>query len=127
MKPVILVVDDEAHIREMLALLLGLHGFSVTEAEDGREAWQKMAEDRPDVVILDVMMPEMDGLTLCRKVRATPEMASVPIIMLSGKTHLGAEEEGLAAGANFYMWKPMKTPELLANIQSVLLDVPVTA
>lgn len=127
MKPVILVVDDEAHIREMLALLLGLHGFKVAEAEDGREAWQRISESRPDAVILDVMMPEMDGLTLCRKVRATPEIANLPIIMLSGKTHLGAEEEGLAAGANFYMWKPMKTSELLANIETVLLDVSMTA
>lgn len=121
MKTEVLVVDDEAHIREMLALLLGLHGFSVREAEDGREAWEKIADHPPDVIILDVMMPHMDGITLCRKLRAKPETAHLPVIMLSGKTHMGAEEEGLAAGANYYMWKPMKTTQLLANIETVLL------
>lgn len=127
MKAEIMVVDDEEYIREMLSLLLGLHGFTITEAEDGLDAWHKITDHRPDVVILDVMMPRMDGITLCEKLRANPYTADLPVIMLSGKTHLGAEEEGLAAGANYYMWKPMKTTELVANIQNVLSSAAVPA
>ena len=127
MKAEIMVVDDEEYIREMLSLLLGLHGFTITEAEDGLDAWHKITDHRPDVIILDVMMPRMDGITLCEKLRANPHTADLPIIMLSGKTHMGAEEEGLAAGANYYMWKPMKTAELVANIQNVLSSVAVPA
>lgn len=127
MKAEIMVVDDEEYIREMLGLLLGLHGFAITEAEDGLDAWHKITDHRPDVVILDVMMPRMDGITLCEKLRANPHTVDLPVIMLSGKTHMGAEEEGLAAGANYYMWKPMKTAELVANIQNVLSSVAVPA
>jgi len=116
----LLVVDDEAHIRDMLTLLLEMHGFSISTAVDGHDAWEKISQNCPDVVILDVMMPEMDGITLCKMLRANTQTADLPVIMLSGKTQFGAEAEGFAAGANFYMWKPMKTPELLANIRTVL-------
>ncbi len=127
MKPTIMVVDDEAHIRDMLTLLLEIHGFAISTAVNGVDAWDKINQNRPDAIILDVMMPEMDGVTLCKKLRANPYTAHLPVIMLSGKTQFGAEAEGLAAGANFYMWKPMKTPELLANIRAVLEEVAVPA
>lgn len=120
MKPKVMVVDDEVHIRDMLTLLLEMHGFSISAAEDGQDAWEKINQSCPDVLILDVMMPEMDGITLCKKLRANPQTVNLPVIMLSGKTQFGAEAEGFAAGADFYMWKPMKTPELLANIRTVL-------
>ena len=125
MKPTILGVDDEPHIRDMLTLLLEMHGFAVSTAIDGADAWEKVCQNSPDAIILDVMMPVMDGITFCRKLRAYPETTHVPVIMLSGKTQFGAEAEGLAAGANFYMWKPMKTPELLTNIRTVLEQVTV--
>lgn len=127
MKPTIMVVDDEAHIRDMLTLLLELHGFAVSTAIDGADAWQKINQCRPDAIILDVMMPVMDGITFCRHLRADPQTTHLPVIMLSGKTQFGAEAEGLAAGANFYMWKPMKTSELMANIQAVLERTAVPA
>ncbi|HUM69553.1 MAG TPA: response regulator [Chloroflexota bacterium] len=127
MKPEIIVVDDEPHIRDMLTLLLELNGFSVSTAVDGLDAWDKITQSVPHVVILDVMMPEMDGLTLCCKLRAHPQTTHLPVIMLSGKTQFGAEAEGLAAGANFYMWKPMKTAELVANIHTALAQTAVPA
>ncbi len=127
MKPTIMVVDDEAHIRDMLTLLLELHGFAVSTAIDGADAWQKINQRLPDAIILDVMMPVMDGITFCRHLRADPQTTHLPVIMLSGKTQFGAEAEGLAAGADFYMWKPMKTPELMANIQTVLERTAVPA
>ncbi|MCP4360276.1 MAG: response regulator [Chloroflexi bacterium] len=129
MKPLILVVDDEAYIREMLTMLLELQGFAVVEAVDGRDALEKIPDIEPDVIILDVMMPRMDGITLCQILRRDPETAHLPIIMLSGKTHLNAKQDGLAAGADYYLFKPMKTAELLANIHTVLAltAVPVSA
>ncbi|MBX3059627.1 MAG: response regulator [Anaerolineae bacterium] len=127
MKPTIMVVDDEAHIRDMLTLLLELHGFAVSTAIDGADAWQKINQRQPDAIILDVMMPVMDGITFCRHLRADPQTTHLPVIMLSGKTQFGAEAEGLAVGANFYMWKPMKTSELMANIQAVLERTAVPA
>ncbi|MCL4266497.1 MAG: response regulator [Anaerolineae bacterium] len=127
MKPTIMVVDDEPHIRDMLTLLLEMHGFAVSTAIDGADAWEKITQCPPDVIILDVMMPVMDGITLCQKLRAHPETTPLPVIMLSGKTQFGAEAEGLAAGANYYMWKPMKTVELVANIRTVLEQVGVPA
>ncbi len=127
MKPVILVVDDEIFIREMLTMLLGFQGFVVEEARDGQDALTKVNESHPDVIILDVMMPNMDGITLCKTLRSAPETAHLPIIMLSGKAHLGAEQEGLAAGADYYMFKPMKTEDLLANINTVLNGAAVPA
>ncbi|MBL1131014.1 MAG: response regulator [Chloroflexi bacterium] len=122
-----MVVDDEPHIRDMLTLLLELYGFTVSTAIDGADAWQKINQCQPDAIILDVMMPVMDGITFCRHLRADPQTAHLPVIMLSGKTQFGAEAEGLAAGADLYMWKPMKTTELMANIQTLLERATVLA
>lgn len=127
MKPVVLIVDDEDYIREMLNLMLQLHGYQVEEAENGKDALNVIQTSKPDVIILDVMMPNMDGITLCKNLRQEPETANLPIIMLSGKTHLGAEREGMRAGANFYMFKPMKTEELIRNIRTVLEDASIPA
>ena len=120
MKCSILVVDDDAKIRQMLRLLLELEGYHVSEAFDGLDALEQVAGHVPDAMVLDVMMPRMDGITLCRKLRAQRRTADLPIIILSGKTEQSAVSEGLAAGANKYMAKPMSTPELLANIREAI-------
>ena len=127
MNPVVLVVDDEAYIRDMLNLMLQLNDFRVEEAEDGKDALRVLQTTKPDVMILDVMMPNMDGISLCKTLRNQPETAELPIIMLSGKTHMNAENDGLAAGANLYMVKPMKTNELISNIRNLLEDASVPA
>ena len=114
----ILIVDDEPGTRRMLRLMLELKGFQVSEAEDGLDALAKIALQLPDLVLLDVMMPNLDGIATCRKLRSQPETAALPIIMLSGKAHASAIKEGLAAGANEYFTKPMSNAELVAAIRN---------
>lgn len=126
MKPLILVVDDEDETRLMLRILLELKGFRVEEAVDGLDALKKVNEVNPSVMILDVMMPNMDGLTVCRRLRSQSETANLPVIMLSGKTHLSADAEGLTAGANAYMSKPANIKKLVENVNQLLAQQLVT-
>lgn len=116
----VLIVDDEPTTRHMLRMLFELEGFVTYEAQDGREALEQVDQNHPDVVILDVMMPEMDGITACKIIRSNPATQTLPIIMLSGKAHYEAVEEGLQAGANLYMGKPMQMPELMKSIHELL-------
>ena len=117
----ILVVDDEPMTQNLLRMMLEPVGYDVTSAMDGIEALERVQEVKPDAMILDVMMPRMDGITVCRTLRSQPETADLPIIMLSGKTNLNAEQEGLAAGANIYMAKPMSRADLINRLQSLIL------
>lgn len=121
----VLIVDDEPLTQDLLRLMLEPAGFRVTGAEHGLEALQKIKESKPDIMILDVMMPYMDGITVCKEVRGNVETADLPIIMLSGKTHLNAVEEGLQAGANRYLAKPMSRTDLIRNLQEVLAETAV--
>ena len=120
MSSLVLVVDDDREIRQMLAILLQLHGFDTDEAEDGLIALQKIRQHLPDIVILDVMMPNMDGIALCRLLRQRPETSRLPVVMLSGKAHPQAVEEGLAAGANRYLIKPSGLDVLVPTLQELL-------
>ena len=121
----VLIVDDEPLTQDMLRLMLEPAGFRVTSAEHGVEALEKIQESKPDIVLLDVMMPHMDGITVCKKLRSDPQTAALPIIMLSGKTHLNAVEEGLDAGANRYLSKPMSRADLIKNLKEVLGETSV--
>ena len=113
----ILVVDDHAEIRELLKRFMTPHGFIVTTAEDGVGMEQAMRQQSFDLIILDLMLPGKDGVTLCREVRSS---SNIPIIML---TALGEEIDriiGLEVGADDYLAKPFNPRELLARIKSVL-------
>jgi len=121
----VLIVDDEPLTQDLLRLMLEPAGFRVTEAENGLVALQKVQENKPDIMILDVMMPFMDGITVCKKIRSNDETADLPIVMLSGKTHLNAVEEGLQAGANRYLSKPMSRSDLIQNLREVLAETAV--
>ena len=125
--PHILVVDDDREIRSLVAQLLRKHGFRVTDAADGRSMMEALEGGRFDLVVLDLMLPGEDGLSLCRRVRAA---SSLPIIML---TAMGEETDrivGLEMGADDYLPKPFNPRELLARIRAVLRrtggDVPET-
>jgi two-component system response regulator MprA len=120
------VVDDEYEIRQLLATMLTMMGYQSFMAHDGLDALEKIPEYQPDILILDVMMPRMDGLTLCRKLRDSEETAALPIIMLSGKAHQEAIQEGLQAGANRYLVKPTGLDELTRNITEVLGETAVS-
>ena len=121
MEPSVLVVDDEPMTRDLIRLMLQRAGFKVREAEDGEDALRRIeADGAPDVFILDVMMPNMDGLTLCRELRQKADTAMTPVIMLSAKTAQSAVNEGLEAGANKYLTKPIARTELIENLKNVL-------
>ena len=123
MNGLILIVDDDPAIRMMLRMMLKLDGFAVQEAENGVDALKQIEMHPPDLLILDVMMPEMDGVTLCKILRGREETAVLPIIMLSGKVQPEAEREGLAAGANRYLYKPTPRSVLNREIASLLEEV----
>lgn len=116
----VMIVDDDAQIRTLLSTMLSVAGFESVTAEDGLDAWDKIKNQQPDVLLLDIMMPNMDGLSLCKKLRDEAETAELPIIMLSGKAHQEAIREGLAAGANSYITKPTSLDELTKNLEEIL-------
>jgi CheY-like chemotaxis protein len=106
MKRLVLVVEDDAEIRQMVCMLLRLNGYVTSEAIDGLDALDKVKDQVPDIMVLDIMMPNMDGLTLLKRLRREPKTKQLPVIVLSGKTEPEAIEEGFRAGANDYLTKP---------------------
>ena len=116
----VLLVDDEEMTRALLRLMLKGTGFTIYEAEDGFIALQQIEAHKPDIMILDVMMPGMDGLAVCSTLRSQPQTADLPVIILSAKTTPTAIQDGLDADANKYLTKPVGFKELLSNIQDVL-------
>jgi two-component system KDP operon response regulator KdpE len=113
----ILVVDDEARMRRFMHMNLDLEGYRVIEAENGLEALTRVREDLPDLVLLDVMMPEMDGFETLRLIRET---SSVPVIMLTVKSEEEDRVRGLELGADDYVTKPFSPRELASRIKAVL-------
>ena len=118
----VLIVDDEAMTRDLLRMMLAPVGFVVTEAQDGADALAQINSDPPDVVLLDVMMPNMDGIAVCKTLRANPTTVNLPVIMLSAKTHFNAVEDGLNAGANKYLSKPIGRKALISSINELLTE-----
>jgi DNA-binding response OmpR family regulator len=99
-------------------------GFEVSEAEDGYQALAKMRNHPPDVVILDVMMPGIDGYTVCGLIRAEDGLRGIPVIMLSAKTDVQSYQRGLDAGAVKYLTKPISPEELTTHVREVLARIP---
>lgn len=120
MAQTVLIVDDESMTRDLLRMMLTPAGFEILEAEDGLDALEKLDSVIPDIVLLDVMMPNMDGITLCQRLRDNGTTANLPVIMLSAKTNLNAIEEGLSAGANKYLTKPIARKILLSTIRELI-------
>ena len=114
----ILVVDDEPAVREALRRSLAFEGYDVTLAADGLGALEQMAKYHPDAVVLDVLMPRMDGLTAARRLRGTG--CAVPILMLTARDTVGDRVTGLDAGADDYLVKPFELDELLARVRALL-------
>jgi len=116
----ILVVDDEPHIRQILKFTLEKAAYQVFCAADGEEALEKMVEIKPNLVLLDVMMPHMDGFEVCRKMRQDFGLSQIPVIMLTAKGDLNEKVRGLEGGANDYLVKPYSNDELLLRVRNVL-------
>ena len=113
----ILVVDDDTNICELLRLYLNKEGYQVTTANDGEEGLEKFNQLKPDMVLLDVMMPKMDGLEVCRRIR---KLGNTPVMMLTAKGETFDKVLGLELGADDYMVKPFDTKEVVARIKAVL-------
>ncbi|WP_126643865.1 response regulator transcription factor [Embleya hyalina] len=116
--PHILVVDDEPAVREALESSLRFEGYRVTLADEGVAALTAIAGDAPDLVLLDVLMPRMDGLTACRRLRARGD--TLPVLMLTARDAVGDRVTGLDAGADDYLVKPFELDELLARVRALL-------
>jgi CheY-like chemotaxis protein len=117
----ILVVDDEIESVKLIGLMLQRRGYEIIAARSGAQALEKAQGDRPDLIILDVMMPDMDGYEVCRRLRADSVTASMPIIMFTAKTMVDDKVAGFQAGADDYLTKPVHPEELASRIEAVLL------
>lgn len=106
--------------RTLLRLMLVRAGFNVSEAANGHDALDKVKKNRPDIVLLDVMMPGMDGFTVCESIRDQKETADLPIIMLSAKTDLDSINKGLRLGATKYLTKPISPEDLTHHVRDAL-------
>jgi diguanylate cyclase (GGDEF)-like protein len=116
----VLVVDDDTDIARFIEINLRLEGFDVRVAHDGEQAEESIDAEIPDLVLLDVMMPKVDGVELCRRLRANPATANLPVIMLTAKSLSADKVVGLTAGADDYIIKPFDTLELVARVRSTL-------
>ena len=117
----LLIVDDEDNLRSMLRAALRHHGFEVTEAADGRAALDAVERDRPDLIVLDVMMPELDGFEVCRRLRAAGD--DTPVLFLTARDAAEDRVSGFTKGGDDYVTKPFSLEELVARIRAILRRV----
>jgi two-component system, OmpR family, response regulator len=116
--PQVLVVDDEVNIRELVQVALKFHGCSVTTAASGKDALRQADASKPDLIVLDVMMPDMDGFEVCRRLRAAGN--EVPVIFLTARDTSSDTVKGLAIGGDDYVTKPFSVEALVARVRAVL-------
>jgi DNA-binding response OmpR family regulator len=119
-QPVILAADDDEDILQLVSFRLGRSGYRVLEAHDGEEAVALALEHEPDLAVLDVMMPKMDGFEVVRRLRAEEATKSIPIIMLTARAQDTDVQGGFEAGANDYLRKPFSPKELRTRVQALL-------
>jgi len=113
----IFIVEDERHIARFIQINLEKAGYKTAIEGNGRRAYERIVQEKYDLVLLDVMLPDMDGMEICKKVR---EVSDVPIIMLTARDEIKDKVEGLDLGADDYMTKPFDSEELLARIRGIL-------
>ena len=116
----ILVVEDEEPIQILLSYNLESEGYRVRHTAQGEDVMPLIGEERPDLIVLDWMLPGISGIEVCRLLRARPETRDIPIIMLTARSEEAERVRGLATGADDYMVKPFSVPELLARIRTIL-------
>lgn len=116
----ILVVEDEESLLKLESILFTSKGYTVTGVRDGRSALEAIAADRPDVVVLDVMLPDTDGFDICRAIKENPATSALPVIMLTAKKSSLDLERGKLAGADAYITKPFKSVKVLEVIEGLI-------
>ena len=119
-RPLILLADDDQDILDLVAFRLERAEYRVLKTADGEEALRIILEQQPDLAVLDVMMPKIDGLEVVRRIRQNEATSRMPVILLSAAVHEASVTKGFEAGADDYMKKPFSPPELLARVQAVL-------
>lgn len=119
----VLVVDDDPYILMSLEFLMKKSGYEVLIARNGTEALDHIRTHHPHLVLLDIMMPDVDGYEICRIIRSSKELSDIKVIFLSAKTTEDAIQKGLAAGADKYMTKPFSTKQLVAEVKELLGQV----
>ena len=125
-KKTILIVDDEKSIRELLAFNLEKEGYKIIEADNGIDAVDKALNQKPDLILLDVMLPRMDGISVCKKLRYALNINTVPILMISAKDTESDKIVGLEMGADDYITKPFQIREVMARIKANLRKAEIT-
>lgn len=124
MQTKILIADDQAAIRNMLAELLKSRGYQCFIAENGSDAVQMAKDNRPNLIIMDVMMPQKNGLDAAREIKGIPELASVPILFLTARGHAQDEQAAKEAGGSAFMAKPFSPKLVIAKITEILAAAP---
>jgi DNA-binding response OmpR family regulator len=117
---IVLAADDDEDILELITFRLERSGYAVVQARDGEEAWNLAQAQTPDLAVLDVMMPKLDGFELTRRLRAKPETQRMPIILLTARAQDADVQQGFEAGADDYLRKPFSPQELRARVQAIL-------
>jgi len=116
----ILIVDDEPNVLRLIGYALEIEGYEIVTAMDGVEALNKVGTEKPDLVILDIMLPRISGIEVCQQLRSKPETVGMPIIMLSARAQVADKIEGLQAGADEYITKPVDSDEMAARVAALL-------
>lgn len=119
-KKKILIVEDEESLLKLESILLTSKGYSVTGVADGVSALEQVVLIKPDLIVLDIMLPGMDGFEVCRIIKQNPETANIPVMMLTAKKSSQDCERGMAAGASAYVTKPFKSAKIIEIIQELL-------
>lgn len=116
----ILIVEDEESLMKLESIILSSKGFSVTGCPDGISALEEIDRNPPDLVILDIMLPDIDGFEVCRRIRSHPVSGSVPVIMLTARKNSQDIDRGVQTGADAYITKPFKSAQLISTIDQLL-------
>jgi two-component system alkaline phosphatase synthesis response regulator PhoP len=116
----ILVVDDEIYIVHILDFSLGMEGYEVITALDGEQALEKLKSEKPDLIVLDIMMPKLDGYEVCKAIKSSPETRHIPVILLSAKGRNVDQKLGFDVGADDYITKPFSPRKLVERINQLL-------
>jgi two-component system alkaline phosphatase synthesis response regulator PhoP len=116
----VLVVDDEIYIVHILDFSLGMEGYEVVTALDGEAALEKLKSDQPDLIVLDIMMPKLDGYEVCKAIKGNPDTAHIPVILLSAKGRNVDQKMGFDVGADDYITKPFSPRKLVERINQLL-------
>ena len=116
----ILIVEDEESLLKLESILLSSKGYSVTGVMDGKSALEEIRARKPDLVVLDIMLPELDGFEVCKRIKENPETAAIPVVMLTAKKNSQDYARGMQVGADAYITKPFKSAQVIELIQGLL-------